>query len=101
MKVYMVSYGWEDTDTLLFANEEDAKKWVELFDGFLEEKEVWGNDAMNKGFYYCIKASANFDFCITVGQNGKAQPRAFLMKNICPTTLKRKSILLKRHLLIA
>ena len=28
MKVYMVSYGWEDTDTLLFANEEDAKKKV-------------------------------------------------------------------------
>ena len=54
MKVYMVSYGWEDTDTLLFANEEDAKKWVELFDGFLEEKEVWDNDAMNKGFYYGI-----------------------------------------------
>ena len=62
MKVYMVSYGWEDSDALLFANEEDAKKWVELFDGFLEEKEVWDNNAMNKGFYYCIKASANFDF---------------------------------------
>ena len=27
MKVYMVSYGWEDSDTRLFANEEDAKKW--------------------------------------------------------------------------
>ena len=62
MKVYAVSYGWEDTDARLFANEEDAKKWAELFDGFLEEKEVWDNDAMNKGFYYCIKASANFDF---------------------------------------
>lgn len=62
MKVYMVTHDWEDGDPELFTNKEDAEKWVELFGGFLEEKELWCDDAMNKGFYYCIKVSANFDF---------------------------------------
>mgnify|MGYP004536086191 CR=1 FL=1 len=62
MKVYEVIGDWEDTDGKLFINKEDAEKWAKLFGGLPQEKELWGDDAMNKGFYYCIKVSANFDF---------------------------------------